>query len=218
MKKLLIGIGSFAIIASASAVTASAQPRVTSDAAPIIGAAVSPTRFALSVNNPLGWLAGNAGVTAQYAATSHGVVRVNFSAYGHRGLAGFGAAVFQHEDQPTESGRRYDFGAGYQFFFDKAFNGISLEGGALLRNDGIKLAGEYNTTANDTRFLAATAHLGYTLRFSKNWFASAALGVAFGKETGTTTDTDLDPKMQTVSVDRFATNPEAYLRIGANLF
>lgn len=198
------------------------------DPGPAVTAAATATdapanhRFALAVNEPLGWIdAGALGLSAYGSLDQHQVIRLNVSSWSRartEGAEEAAAALLAGADGGAGADGRYtSASASWMYFPRRAYDGLSLELGALLQHrhthDYDSDLGDDATTITSTR-VAGTAMIGWSWLGWDRVFASFQVGASFGREAGTQVRHVEEQMDVTTSLDRFAINPEAFVRFG----
>jgi len=182
-------------------------------------------RFALAVNEPLGWIdAGALGLSGYGSIDQHQVIRLNVASWSHGRTADAGdafAAILAGADGGAGADGRYTTAsASWIYFPRRAYDGLSLELGALVQvrhthdyDDDLSSDG---TTIDTTRY-AGSAMIGWSWLGWDRVFASLQVGASYGHDGGGQLR-HLDGQMDVVtSIDRFSVQGEAFMRFGVLL-
>jgi len=214
----------FAVLAVASfASTAHADPAVTAT----IPATDAPAehRFALAVNEPLGWIdAGALAVSGYGSIDDHQVIRVNVSSWSHGRTVdagdAFAAIVAGADGGAGADGRYTTAGASWMYFPRRAYDGLSVELGALVQ---LRHTHDYdddlsdNATTIDTTRIAGSAMLGWSWLGWTRVFASLQVGASVGHDSGAQVRHEEFKMDVTSPIDRVGVEGEAFMRFGVLL-
>ena len=186
----------------------------------------APTHtLAVAINEPIGWSNGDAlGFSAYAAISSHQVIHFNVATWDRQNPAGNALLFLATQEDFSGDGRYTDVGAAWMYFPRRAYDGFSLEAGAVLRRrstfDYKDDFTEDGTTIEST-LIAGRALVGWSWLGWNRVFVSLQLGASVGRESGTqTTRTNTDtlmPMTQSGSIDRTTISPEGFLRFGVLL-
>ena len=220
MRSLLLPSLALAFLAS----TTHADELAATDAKPasVVATKDVPTRFALAVNFPSGWIDGKSiGASAYVGLTDHLALRLNVASYRYgTPLAAEIVAGLISGDGPEGSygGRILDLGVGVVHYSRGLWDGFTLEAGALRRGRDTYSRDDYAGYARidtTTAAYAGRALIGWSWLIKERVFIAAALGGSAGIETGTEkTENDRGEMMKTNKVDRSDVSLEGYLRFG----
>jgi hypothetical protein len=204
---------------------AAADPAPTVRASAVSSDAPPAHRFALAVNEPLGWFgAGALGLSAYGSIDAHQVIRLNVASWSRartEGAEEAAAFLISGADGGAGADGRYtSASASWMYFPRRAYDGPSLELGALVQ---ARHTHDYDddlstdaTTITSTR-VAGTAMIGWSWLGWDRVFASLQLGASYGREWGTHLR-DLQDEMDvTTSLDRFGVEAEGMVRFGVLL-
>jgi hypothetical protein len=203
-------------ILHALCVAAHAEPPVVRPAPAVTTPASNdPSRFAIGVSSPLGWLVGWFGVSAYGRLGDHFAVRVNLATYADY-PGGMLGAISSFESGTGYEGNLVDVGIGGVWYPRGAWNGPSFEVGGLRRARNTTVWPEFDgkTTTRSTTY-AVRGLVGWTWQMTPHMFLTFAAGASRGRESGRATLLDDDDRpMTTMVVRRKAVAGESYLRIG----
>jgi len=182
-------------------------------------------RFALAVNEPLGWIgAGALGLSGYGSIDQHQVIRLNVASWSHQRTSEAGdafAAIVAGADGGAAAGGRYTTAsASWMYFPRRAYDGLSLELGALVQvrhtfDDYDDLS--FDRTTTDTTRYAGSAMIGWSWLGWDRVFASLQVGASYGHDGGAQLH-QVETKMDTItSIDRFSVQGEAFMRFGVLL-
>ena len=216
-----------AVLALASlASTAHADPATPAVAATVPAtAAPAEHRFALAVNEPLGWIdAGALSVSGYGSIDQHQVIRLNVSSWSHHRTleAGdaFAAIVTSGESGASGNGRYTTAGASWMYFPRRAYDGLSIELGALVQ---LRHTKDYtddfsdDATTIDTTRIAGSAVLGWSWLGWDRVFASLQVGASVGRDSGSQLSHVENQMDVTTPIDRVGVEGEAFMRFGVLL-
>ena len=189
---------------------------------------LAPTHtLAIAINEPFGWNHANALALSAYGAIdAHQVIRLNVATWSHAYTedadAGLGFLLSGGDDEGGVGGdgRYTDVGAAWMYFPRRAYDGPSLELGAVLRmrdtldyrDDLSADADTYTTTTIGGRALVGWSWLGWN-----RVFVSFQTGLTVGRESGSHL-THLEDQMDTtMPIHQVAVSTEAFLRFGVLL-
>lgn len=149
-------------------------------------AARTPLKVGIAVNPPIRWFDDHDSTFAAsiYAAIDeHQVVRGNFARYpyGPSLLAGL-------ESEGAWDGNVTDFGASYQYYPRRAYDGVVVEAGLLVRSSVGTAYDPFESdeTSEDTKFIAGRAMIGWSWLVADHLFTSLQVGGSVGYKRGTT--------------------------------
>ncbi len=218
MRSLLLPLTTLAVLTSA----ARADERVTTDARPASVVETSPTRFALAINLPTGWIdAKSIGASGYVGITDHDAIRLNVASYKYGpSVAAEAIAGLLAGDGPEGSsgGRILDLGVGLVHYSRGLWDGFTMEAGALRRARNTFSRddfAQYQSIDTDTTTYAGRALFGWSWLIQKRVFIAAAIGGSAGIETGSEVTANSSGEMTTTRpVDRSDVSFEGYLRFG----
>jgi len=140
--------------------------------------------FGIAVNNPMMWRENESvGVSLYYRFARKQVIRINFARYSLAGTPVEHAMGFVREgflDPPDHTGRMTDLGVGWMYFPRRAFDGPSIELGAVWRDDD-----RYRSTRRISHDEVARALVGWSWLMHEHLFVAVAAGGAVGTAEGT---------------------------------
>ena len=186
-------------------------------------------RFALAVNEPFGWPgAGALGFSAYGSIDQHQVIRLNVASWSHARTADarvfftvlLEGAVDADVAGPEADGRYTTVTASWMYFPRRAYDGFSVELGALVQ---VQHTFDYDdethpdgTSIDATRY-AGSAMIGWSWLGWDRVFASLQVGASYGHDGGGQLR-HVDGQMDVVtSIDRFSVQGEAFMRFGVLL-
>jgi hypothetical protein len=187
----------------------------------------APTHtLALAINEPVGWNHGNAvGFSGYGAITEHQVIHLNVATW-ERGADDLGGALLFLATQGNLNGygRYTDIGAAWTYFPRRAYDGSSLEVGALVRHrNTFEYADDFTNdgTSVQSTTVAGRALVGWSWLGWNRVFVSLQVGASVGREFGTQTErVEMETGGSTSrasSVDRTTVSPEGFVRFGVLL-
>jgi hypothetical protein len=190
----------------------------------------APTHtLALAINEPFGWNHANAvGFSAYGAITEHQVIHLNVATW-ERGADDVGGALLflATQEELNGSGRYTDVGAAWMYFPRRAYDGFSVELGALVRRrDTFEYLNDFDPdgTHVTSTTLGGRALVGWSWLGWNRVFVSLQVGMSAGRESGTQTvlatqynGTTMTETMQSSSVARAMVSPEGFVRFGVLL-
>jgi len=120
------------LVATTGVAAADPEVRASVEAAP------SQHRFALAVNEPLGWIGSGAFAVSAYGTIDqHQVLRLNIASWSHartEGAEETAAFLISGADGGAGADGRYtSFSASWMYFPRRAYDGLSLELGGLVQ-------------------------------------------------------------------------------------
>jgi hypothetical protein len=190
----------------------------------------APTHtLALAINEPFGWNHGNAvGFSAYVAITEHQVIHLNVATWKRNADDVGGALLFLATQGTLDGYGRYtDVGAAWMYFPRRAYDGFSVELGALVRrSDTFEYLNDFDPdgTQVTSTTLGARALVGWSWLGWNRVFVSLQVGVSAGRESGTQTvlatqynGSTMTETMQSSSVARATISPEGFVRFGVLL-
>lgn len=169
--------------------------------------------FGIGVNNPMMWRDQESiGVSLYYRFAPKQVIRINFAHYELAGTPVQHAIGFIREgylEPPDDryTGRRTDLGVGWTYYPRRAFDGPSIELGALWRDND-----QYQSTGRITRDELVRALVGWSFLMHEHLFAAVAVGGSIGTATGTQYGMETGQMREHVST--MTAGFEGYVRIG----
>jgi hypothetical protein len=170
-------------------------------------------RVAIAVNEPAGWTQLTFGLSAYTAITPHQALRANFTTHQPENAfdIGIGTVLSGGEDDGTHAGSIRDFSVGWMWFPRRVYDGPSIEFDALLRlRHQVDMTDEDDTITTNATTIGARATVGWSWRFYKRFFISAAFGGSAGHRHGTVT-TDMTSVMPLPDTE---TALEGFVRFG----
>jgi hypothetical protein len=182
--------------------------------------------IAIAVNDPLAWADARAfGASGYVALDAHQVLRLNVANWDTK----LSVDLEQVEDgfftSDERRGRKTDFGAAWMYFPRRAYDGFSLEAGALVRIDrSIDSPGEgddYTDLMHHTTTIGARALVGWSWLGWNRIFVSVQAGFSIGQEFGHEEDVrylaGAAPMSTTFDIDKTTISGEALMRFGVLL-
>jgi hypothetical protein len=192
---------------------ARAEPPVQATPSPATPAAseVLPPRFALGLSSPVGWPFGSFGASGYMRIDWHFAVRANIATRTGGGL--FGDFI---EDSP--GGKITDYGISGVWYPRRAWDGLLIEVGALLRARNTYASdfeADTKVTTRSTTY-AGRALIGWSWQIASCMFVAVAAGGSWGRESGKATSMDATYRDDTMTspVRRTQFDGEGYLRFG----
>lgn len=149
-------------------------------------AAETEAGFGIAVNNPMMWRDQESiGVSLYYRFQRKQVIRINFAHYKLAGTPVEHAIGFMREgylEPPDDryTGRMTDLGVGWIYFPRRAFDGPSIELGAVWRDND-----HYHSTGRISHDELARALVGWSWLMHEHLFVAVAAGGSVGGSTGT---------------------------------
>ncbi len=183
-------------------------------------AGAEPLQYALTVNNPLGWVPSLSGDHPSVGVSGYVGVADMIALRGN--VASYNATTRLDMGECPVEGRITDVGLSAQFYPSmRRFDGFFLEAGGLVRDnpDGswwCEYASPIERSQTSSTTYGGIAMVGYTLT-GGHFFLSGAVGASLGVETGKeATATDVTVMLPAATdVSRQKAGAEWYLRIGA---
>jgi hypothetical protein len=173
-------------------------------------------RYAVGVNNPIGWAITDFAISGWVGVDEHVAIRANAASYtAHRSVVD----VIQHGIEVSpQSGRVNDVGAGAVWYPRRLWSGPMLEVGALVRsaNRLTHLDTGDGDIERDTTLVAGRALVGWSWLLSRRVFFAASLGISVGRETGQELQHPslTSPGSMATRIDKTVVDNEFYLRFG----
>ena len=190
----------------------------------------APTHtLAVAINEPIGWNDANAiGISVYGAISEHQVIRLNAATWRRNADDVGGALLFlATQGELNGYGRYTDVGAAWMYFPRRAYDGFSVELGALVRRrDTFEYLNDFDPdgTYVKSTTLGGRALVGWSWLGWNRVFASLQVGASVGRESGTQTvlatqynGSTMTETMQSSSVARAAVSPEGFVRFGVLL-
>jgi hypothetical protein len=178
-------------------------------------------RFAIAVNEPVGWMANVVGISAYVAVAPHHVIRANYASYPAMGTVPMAPFIIPFGGSVGDRGGYVDIGAGWQWYPRETWNGPTFEGGLVWREDTTQKwdsadQRDWREIHRDANVLAARGLAGWSWLFYRRVFIMAAVGGSVGYVVSGTETTHFDSyEMPLVQrAPRAAVLPEGYLRFG----
>jgi hypothetical protein len=181
----------------------------------------SDDRFGVAVSSPLSWTSSSFAGSLYYAPTRHQVLRLNVASYANQDPLAFQLAALgaEADDDATLTGRTTDVGAGWMYFPRRAWRGLFVETGALVR---VRRLTDYDSNSypelqiTDTQVIAARALAGWSWRVFDRGFIAIAAGASGGYEWGKAiSQADDNSPTVTTRVAKFDPEFECFMRLGA---
>jgi hypothetical protein len=169
--------------------------------------------FGIAVNNPLMWRDQESiGVSLYYRFAPKQVIRINFAHYELAGspvehAVGFARDGYLEPPDDRYTGRRTDIGVGWTYYPWRAFDGPSMEVGALWRDND-----EFHSSGRLTHDELLRALVGWSYLFHEHMFAAVAAGGSVGTANGT--QYGMQPGVMDEKVSTWTAGFEGYVRLG----